>query len=86
MVVYSVYYQTSSGSLRMTWGNVSTTSVTVTNLSPATEYVITVVAQNGLYGDERNRSTSVNVITSSMIPGTCGVSMIALCNIYNYNY
>eukprot|EP00731_Ephydatia_muelleri_P014452 Em0008g172a len=51
-VFYTVYYQALiSGSLRMTWGNFYTTSVTVTNLLPATEYRMTVVAQNGLPGD-----------------------------------
>eukprot|EP00731_Ephydatia_muelleri_P014483 Em0008g203a len=63
-VFYTVYYQALiSGSLRMTWGNVTTTSVTVTNLLPATEYRMTVVAQNGLPGEEGNRSISIILTT-----------------------
>eukprot|EP00731_Ephydatia_muelleri_P014465 Em0008g185a len=63
-VFYTVYYQALiSGSLRMTWGTVTTISETVTNLLPATEYRMTVVAQNGLPGDERNRSTIIDVTT-----------------------
>ena len=66
IVFYTVYYQAlTSGSLRMTWGNVTTTSVTVTNLLPATQYRITVVAQNGGTGDEGNRSVSITVTTQS---------------------
>ena len=65
---YTVYYQALiSGSLRMTWGTVTTASVTVTNLLPATEYRMTVVAQNGLPGDERNRSTLIDVTTLSKL-------------------
>ena len=65
-VFYTVYYQALiSGSLRMTWGNVTTTSVTVTNLLPATEYRMTVVAQNGLPGEEGNRSISIILTTQS---------------------
>nr|BAA81719.3 protein tyrosine kinase [Ephydatia fluviatilis] len=64
IVLYTVYYQAIiSGSLRMTWGNVTTTSVTVTNLLPATEYIMTVVAQNGEPGDEADRSVSLRVTT-----------------------
>ena len=67
-VFYTVYYQALiSGSLRMTWGNATTTSVTVTNLLPATEYRMTVVAQNGLPGDEGNSSASLNVTTQSAL-------------------
>ena len=62
-VVYTMYYQTVYGSLRMTLANITTTSVTVTNLSPGTEYRITVVADNGIAGDELNRSVSVTVAT-----------------------
>eukprot|EP00731_Ephydatia_muelleri_P014453 Em0008g173a len=65
-VFYTVYYQALiSGSLRMTWGTVTTTSVSVTNLLPATEYRMTVVAQNGLPGDEGNRSISIRLTTQS---------------------
>ena len=65
-VVYTVYYQTVSGSLRMTLTNITTTSVTVTNLSPGTEYMITVVADNGLPGEEASRSASVTVTTEGV--------------------
>ena len=65
-VFYTVYYQALiSGSLRMTWGNVTTTSVTVTNLLPATEYRMTVVAQIGAPEDEGSRSISIIVITQN---------------------
>ena len=65
-VFYTVYYQALiSGSLRMTWGTVTTTSVTVTNLLPATEYRMTVVAQIGAPGDEESRSISIIVITQN---------------------
>ena len=65
-VFYTVYYQALiSGSLRMTWGTVTTTSVTVTNLLPATEYRMTVVAQNGAPGDEGNSSISIMFTTQS---------------------
>ena len=66
VVFYTVYYQAVSGSLKMTLGNITTTSVTVTNLSPATEYMMTVVAENGVPGDEANRSVSITVTTQSI--------------------
>ena len=69
VVFYTVYYQAVSGSLKMTLGNITTTSVTVTNLSPATEYMMTVVAENGVPGDEANRSVSITVTTESVF--TC---------------
>eukprot|EP00731_Ephydatia_muelleri_P014459 Em0008g179a len=85
-VFYTVYYQALiSGSLRMTWGTVTTTSVTVTNLLPATEYRMTVVAQNGLPGDERNRSTIIDVTTltssnssSTSVPIIAGI-VVGVC-------
>ena len=68
-VLYAVYYQALiNGSLRMTWGNFYTTSVTVTNLHPATEYRMTVVAQNGGPWDEGNGTVSIDVTTQSVLP------------------
>ena len=88
-VFYTVYYQALiSGSLRMTWGTVTTTSVTVTNLLPATEYRMTVVAQNGLPGDERNRSTIIDVTTLSKLRWSkfqCEVLFLPTCIIHPSN-
>ena len=69
IVLYAVYYQALiSGSLRMTWGNFYTTSVTVTNLHPATGYRMTVVAQNGGSWDEENGTASIDVTTLRELP------------------
>ncbi|KAL5491914.1 hypothetical protein EMCRGX_G017285 [Ephydatia muelleri] len=65
-VFYTVYYQALiSGSSRMTWGDVTTTSVTVTNLLPATEYRMTVVALSGAPGEEGISSISIMFTTQS---------------------
>ena len=79
-VFYTVYYQALSGSLRMTWGNVTTTSVSVTNLLPATEYRITVVAQNGLPGEEGNRSISIILTTQSSFSSMPCFMLISVLN------
>eukprot|EP00731_Ephydatia_muelleri_P014385 Em0008g105a len=82
-VFYTVYYQALiSGSLRMTWGNATTTSVTVTNLLPATEYRMTVVAQNGLPGDEGNSSASLNVTTQSALQSTSTLVIVGVASAF----
>ena len=63
---YTVYYQAVNGSLKMTLGTLTTTSVTVTKMLPATEYRFTVVAENGVPGDEANRSATVTATTESL--------------------
>ena len=78
-VVYTVYYQTVNGSLRMTLANIITTSVTVTNLSPGTEYMITVVADNGLPGEEASRSASVTVTTEGV-----STSILVVITLFKY--
>eukprot|EP00731_Ephydatia_muelleri_P014469 Em0008g189a len=80
---YGVELVTSSGqcpmsSSRMTWGTVYTTSVTVTNLLPATEYRMTMVAQNGLPGEEGNRSISIVLTTQSV-----SASSSSYCEVLN---
>ena len=79
VVFYTVYYQAVSGSLKMTLGNITTTLVTVTNLSPATQYMMTVVAENGVPGDEANRSASITVTTQS-------VSICTLAYFFKYSF
>ena len=78
-VVYTVYYQTVYGSQRMTLANITTTSVTVTNLSPGTEYMITVVADNGLPGEEASRSASVTVTTEGV-----STSILVVITLFKY--
>ena len=80
-VVYIVYYQTVSGSQRMTLANITTTSVTVINLSPGTEYMITVVADNGLPGEEASRSASVTVTTEGV-----STSILVVITLFKYMY
>ena len=75
VVFYTVYYQ----SVKMTLGNITTTFVTVTNLSPATEYMMTVVAKNGVTGDEANSSVSIAVTTQSMLVIRIGYSHVVDC-------
>ncbi|KAL5491927.1 hypothetical protein EMCRGX_G017303 [Ephydatia muelleri] len=65
-ISYWIYYQAVNDSLRMTSGNVTATSVNVTNMHPGTEYKITVVAWNGIPGDEQKRSALITVKTQSL--------------------
>ena len=68
-ISYWIYYQAVNDSLRMTSGNVTATSVNVTNMHPGTEYKITVVAWNGIPGDEQKRSALITVKTQSLSTG-----------------
>ena len=78
VVFYTVYYQAVDGSLKTTLGNITTTFVTVTNLSPATEYMMTVVADNGVAGDEANSSVSINITVTTQSVATCK-SVVEYC-------
>ena len=62
---YSVSYQEVNGSSN---GTSNTTELTynVTSLSPGHTYIITVVAENGVSGDEGIRSASITVTTNSI--------------------
>ena len=60
---YKVYYQDINGtSLNMT---TTTTYFHVTGLSPNTIYTMTVMADNGIAGNEENKRLSVNVTTKA---------------------
>ena len=61
---YTVSYHGVNGSSN---GTSNTTELTcnVTHLSPGHTYIMTVVAGNGVSGDEGNRSASINVTTHS---------------------
>ena len=90
-VFYTVYYQALiSGSSRMTWGDVTTTSVTVTNLLPATEYRMTVVALSGAPGEEGISSISIMFTTqsssvlSSSMPCCYGIHHFQSKHVYAY--
>lgn len=65
-VLYLIYYQAVNVSLRMTLGSVTATSAMMTNMFPDTVYNITVVADNGISGDELKRSASISVKTQSL--------------------
>ena len=61
---YKVSYQDINGtSSNMT--NTTTTSHNVTGLSPNTTYTMTVMADNGIAGNEENRTASVSVKTKT---------------------
>ena len=63
---YNVSYQAASGPNGASNGaSVINTNITITNLSPATNYSMFVVAENGVSGDERNRSAIIYVTTNS---------------------
>ena len=73
---YKVFYQDITGiSYNMT---TTITYHNVTDLSPNSTYTMTVMADNGIAGDERNRSVSVNVTTNTtgMLSEHCNVHSI----------
>ena len=68
---YKVYYQDING----TSSNMTTTTTyrNVTGLSPNTTYTMTVMTDNGIAGNEENRSVSVNVTTKATDTSTTGI-------------
>ena len=81
---YKVFYQDINGtSYNM---NTNTTYHDVTDLSPNTTYTMTVMADNGIAGNEENRSVSVSVTTKGTATGneiTTGISPIN-SNVYSW--
>ena len=54
----------------------TTTYHNVTGLSPNTTYTMTVMADNGIAGNEDNRSVSVNVTTKATDTITTGILLV----------
>ena len=69
---YKVYYQVINGASSNLTTN--TTYHNVTGLSPNTTYTMTVVADNGIAGNEEDRLVSVNVTTNA----TAGICQLKL--------
>ena len=62
--------------------NTNTTYHNVTGLSPNTTYTMTVMADNGVAGNEENRSVSVNTTTKATDTNTTGM-LSEHCNVYS---
>ena len=70
---YKVSHQDINGT---SYNMTTTTTITyhnVTGLSPNTTYTMTVMADNGIAGNEENRSVSVNVTTKAIETSTTGI-------------
>ena len=73
---YKVYYQDVNGT-----SNTTTTYHNVTGLFPNTTYTMTVMADNGIAGDEEERSVSVNVTTKASDTHPTGI-LCEHCNVH----
>ena len=83
---YKVSYRDISGTL-FNMVNCTILSHDVTDLTPNTTYTMTVMADNGISGNEENRSVSVNVTTNAIDPNTTTGMLTERCNVYNtYKY
>ena len=72
-VMYYVFYEYSNGTVHA--GTTKSKVMDVTDLSPNTTYRMIVVADNGIAGNEEDRSVSISVTTNStgMLSEHCNV-------------
>ena len=72
---YKVSYHDITGA-SYTWTITTNRYHNVTGLFPNTTYTMTVMADNGIAGNEDNRSVSVNVTTKATDTSTTGILLV----------